>query len=787
MYYSDKVKSIGLHFIIALGLTLLCLPVAAFGSFEPVYNPTLEISQAAASIDIDGHLNDAGWENATWSSSFVERNPGDNTEPLVDTRVGITYDDKNLYVAFVCADDPSAVRATMCQRDQFQGDDAVVVLLDTYGDATWAYEFFVNPYGVQKDYLWTNIVGEDPGYDLVWNSAAQITPSGYQVEMSIPFSSIRFPNRDVQTWKMDFWRSHPRESYHQYSWAAYDRNEQCWPCQWGTVNGIRNVRPGKGIEILPSMVAYQNGSVSNPFDPEVPFDNEDLDGQLGLSGKYAINSDVTLEAALNPDFSQIEADATQIDVNTPIALYFPERRPFFQEGRDIFRTLFNSFYSRTISDPQLATKLTGRSGQYRFGMISAVDEQSIYIIPLEESSFRPFDVGKSYVNVFRGMRSFGESSQIGLIYNDRRYEVGGYNSVLALDHNFRIGRNYTFDGQYVLTVTEEPDDTTLQNSSRTFNDGKHTVGFDGESFTDYAFISRFQRNARHWNFMLNYNQVGKSYRTETGYDPWVDYRDFSTYSGYNIYMEDGLFERMTPQIYAETRWNFDGERKWTHVNASWSSRLRFKQTNLSLSYRNGDELWSGIRFNDLWRVSGNMNARLNSSLGVGLGVERGVEPALNVLEKGNETSFYADIDFKPFDRLVIEPTFNYLRSDQRNGDETLFENYVLRTRFRYQATNALSLRLVVEYTYRDVLVASQGAGDEVEYLSIKDKYWTVDPLITFRLSPFSVFYIGATYAFERLPYDTYPYYSTDPNPDLNPKWDMSSRKFFMKIQYLFQT
>ena len=187
----------------------------------------------------------------------------------------ITYDDKNLYVAFVCTDDPSAVRATMCQRDQFQGDDAVVVLLDTYGDATWAYEFFVNPYGVQKDYLWTNIVGEDPGYDLVWNSAAQITPSGYQVEMSIPFSSIRFPNRDVQTWKMDFWRSHPRESYHQYSWAAYDRNEQCWPCQWGTVNGIRNVRPGKGIEILPSMVAYHGRTI--------PVENQEFSGMTRRS------------------------------------------------------------------------------------------------------------------------------------------------------------------------------------------------------------------------------------------------------------------------------------------------------------------------------------------------------------------------------------------------------------------------------------------------------------------------------------------------------------------------
>ena len=116
----------------------------------------------------------------------------------------ITYDNENLYVAFDCHDDPADIRATMCQRDQFYGDDAVCLLIDTYGDAAWAYEFFVNPYGVQKDYLWSSIGGEDRGYDLIWESAAQITETGYQVEMAIPFASLRFPNKDVQSWKMDF-------------------------------------------------------------------------------------------------------------------------------------------------------------------------------------------------------------------------------------------------------------------------------------------------------------------------------------------------------------------------------------------------------------------------------------------------------------------------------------------------------------------------------------------------------------------------------------------------------
>ena len=235
--------------------------------------------KTAGNIDIDGVLDDPGWRQAAGTENFVERNPGDNIEPLVKTRVMVTYDENYLYIGFDCYDDPTAIRATMCQRDQFTNNDAVIVLIDTYGDASWAYEFHVNPYGVQKDYLWTNIVGEDAGYDLIWNAAARITAEGYQAELAIPFSSIRFPNQDIQSWKMDFWRVHPRDSYHQYSWAAYDRNEQCWPCQWGTVNGLRDVHPGKGIEVLPSLIANQHGTVTNAYDPEVPFENDDIKQQ----------------------------------------------------------------------------------------------------------------------------------------------------------------------------------------------------------------------------------------------------------------------------------------------------------------------------------------------------------------------------------------------------------------------------------------------------------------------------------------------------------------------------
>jgi hypothetical protein len=169
-------------------------------SFQPVYKPTLHISPATAPVEIDGSIVEPAWQTAAYCANFVERYPGDMTRPEVLTEIYVTYDSANLYVAFVCHDDPSQIRATMCQRDQFPSDDAVGLMLDTYSSASWAYEFFVNAHGIQRDNLWSSISGDDPGFDLNWLSAAQITDSGYQVEMAIPFANLRFPSKDIQSW-----------------------------------------------------------------------------------------------------------------------------------------------------------------------------------------------------------------------------------------------------------------------------------------------------------------------------------------------------------------------------------------------------------------------------------------------------------------------------------------------------------------------------------------------------------------------------------------------------------
>jgi len=758
-----------------------CLADTPITDFQPCFHPTIKANKITEKIEVDGNLNDSGWHTAEHTSDFVERFPGDNTRPEVTTEVFLAYDNDNLYIAFVCHDDPSTIRATMCGRDQYLGDDAVCVLLDTYGQATWAYELFVNSYGIQKDRLWSK-AGEDQSFDLIWKSAAQTTDSGYQVEIAIPFSALRFPNRDIQTWRMDFWRNRFQGGFHQYSWAAYDRDEQCWACQWGTVEGICGVQPGKGIEFLPSFIANQSSGLVTPDDPHSRFEKGDILGEFSIGGKYAMSSDMTLEATYNPDFSQIEADAAQVDVNSTIALQYPERRPFFQEGSDVFRTMFNSFYTRTINDPQYAVKLISRKPGFTFGFMSAQDENTPYMIPLEERSIL-FNAGRSYVNIFRGCRSIGKASQLGFIVTDRRLDGGGYGSILSTDGNIRITPTLSINGQFIASFTGEPD--KAGNSSDladvVFDQGKRTAVFDGESFHGNAFITTLTRSARNWNFTANYNQVDPSYRTEIGYDPWVDYRDASIWSGYMFYPKHGPFLRIQPEISVENRWQFDGTRKWEHQNFELYGQLRWAQTEFEIAIGRGSESWTRhsdghlAEYDDLFGCEIDITGQIIDELGYSFTISNSREVALLAEAIGNQTDCDASLTLKPIDRLTIEPEMNYVRNTHVDTKQELFRQLIVRTRLQLQLNRKASVRLVLQYDDSKLIIPWM-VDESDQPLKMNEKTWGIDPLITYRLGSFSVLYLGSTYDYTHYPEDEFSM----------AQWKLNSRQYFMKLQYLIQ-
>jgi hypothetical protein len=728
----------------------------AQAEYTPVYHPTLTVSRANGHIDIDGHLEDPGWRGAAVADNFAEHNPGDQTKPEVDTKVWVTYDDDNLYVAWRCYDDPDEVRASFCERDQIFSDDYVILCLDTYGDATLGYELAVNPYGIPGDLLFSSALGEDITYDMIFESAGRVTDFGWVVEMAIPLMRLRFPGTEDQTWRVDFWRNRPRESRYQYSWAAYDRDEDCWPCQWGTVDGISGIRSGTGLDLLPAVIAHQSGSL----DREGEFANAPAKGDVSLGVAYDFSSELTAEATINPDFSQVESDAAQIDVNTTFALNYPEKRPFFQEGSDLFNTYFSAVYTRSIYDPLVAGKVTWRKGSNSAAFLSAKDDNSVIILPSEESS-RYVAGGESFSNILRAKRDLGEQSHLGLIATDRRFKGGGSGSLAGVDGRIRFSASNALRFQVMVTHTEEIYNPALTDSAfneMRFADNAYTAALDGETFWGHAFYASLNRSAANYWFGGDYRERSPTFRADNGFEPSNNNRTGSAWVGGIWRLENSrVLENVNGEVDVAREWNFEGVQKDEWINGSLQVCFRAAQSNIHTSYLYSNELFGGIQFNDIWQGHACFTTQPSGALQFGGYFNYGHRIARWQRVMGKEVSRGLWADIKPIDRLLVSLSYDNSFSDDLETGARLFSQTILRTRLALQVSRALSGRLVLQY------------NDRVDC-------WDVDPLITYRINSLSVFYIGSTQEYQRLSLE-----------DVGREgWCLANRQYFLKFQYLLR-
>ena len=490
---------------------------ADVSSFKPNILPSLNVSPATAPIVVDGQVNESAWHFAARAKNFSEVFPGDQTKPHIDIVAYMTFDEDHLYVAFTVEDDPDHIRANLSDRDALWQDDYVGVVLDPNQDGQSLYFIASNPLGIQGDSR-ISINNEDEGFNIIYSSEASITDTGYEVEMAIPFKSLRFPNRDAQTWRGTFWVTHPRASRNQYSWAAIDRDDPCWACQLGTITGIRGVSTGQNLEVLPALTGASAGVLRNADDPARGFDYDRLVLEPSLSLKYGLTSALTADLTLNPDFSQIEADVAQIDINSTFALMYEERRPFFQEGADLFSTEFQTVYTRSINDPIVASKLTGRWGSTDVAYIGARDNTSPLLLPFEEKS-RLLSAGKSVSNILRIKRNFEGNSHVGALLTDRRLDLGGAGSTFGVDGQLRFLRKYLISGQLVAsrTVESRDADRSIELDGITFGNKGHTAALDGERFGGLATSLELDREGRYWGFKVSYKQSSPTFRAANGF------------------------------------------------------------------------------------------------------------------------------------------------------------------------------------------------------------------------------------------------------------------------------
>ncbi len=755
-----------LSLILCLMLSL-ALPAQAV-DFQPNILPELDIRPAAGEIDVDGELDDSGWQGAVRAENFSETSPGDNTAPPVQTSVLVTYDETHFFLAFIVEDDPATVITGHRDRDEIFSDDYVGIILDTYGDQAWAYEFFVNPQGFQGDLRMSAVNGEDMGFDLVWQSRGRLTDTGYQVEVAIPFASLRFPDADEQVWRATFWRDRKTDFRERNSWAAIDRDDPCWLCQFGTLRGIRGVKPGGGLTVLPSMVAHQSSGLADAGDPGSEWTGDDFRADYGLGLAYSFGPNFAIEGTLNPDFSQVESDAAQIDVNTPFALFYPERRPFFQRGSNLFHSWVNAIYTRSINDPYAAGKVTVRRGPLSLLYLAAQDEHSPLILPFEESSNLRLG-GKSLSNILRLRRSFDGGSFIGGLLTDRRHgssfdkhglmvpNGGGHGTVGGLDFSLRFLSNWNWEFQVLASHTEETEDSLLSDGleGKTFDGGLYTAALDGETYWGHAAYCSFERNGRIWSFDMDLNLHSPSFRAENGFIASNNRRSVDVWSGWNFRLNRGFIDNIHPQIMSGGIWNYAGKQKDQWFMAQVNMNLT-KQTWVQLHQMWSAENYGGHQFDGIRRSRINFNTspvgwlQFGGDLALSRTIARFGDPPF----LGDQISYEAWAAWKPTPRLRIQPSITYQKMTRPDDDSEVFAGYLLRSRVKVQFSRRLFLRTILQY-------------DDF------DGHFDLEPLLSYKVNPFTVLYLGSTHAFDD--------YGGDES------WRQRERQFFLKMQYLFQT
>jgi len=527
-----------MRFVTAL-LALAAIPLFAADTTPPP-PPPLTITRAAGPITIDGKLDDPGWRGAAKIDRFYEINPGNNSEPKVKTIAYITYDDRYFYIGVRCEDpDPKKIRAPYVERDNVIGtDDNVAVFLDTRNTKRNAMELRVNPRGIQADGFFNDANNnEDFSPDFFYDTAATIDAGGWSAEYRIPFSSLRYPRADPQTWNILIWRNYPREFRYGYWSAPNDRNSNCEICHAHPIVGLTGL-PESGHLVAAPYVTGQSSEVprTQPGDSleRAPFHKD-----AGIDVKWTPTANNAVDVTFNPDFSQVDSDVAQITVNQRFAVFFPEKRPFFLEGFDIFDTPLQVAYTRTITSPRWGLRSTGKiAGSAYTVLVTGNRGGGLTIIPGPTSSFFAPEDFKSIDTIARLRHDIGKSF-IGGVFTDREDRGGGgHNRVIGPDFQWRPNDSDALTSELLVSSTED-----------------RLHGAHGSS---YAFVSSWRRQKQTYDLGFDLNQLGDRFRADLGFLPQVGYREADGAVGYHWYPEHSMFSYIRASFFADEQQDLNG-------------------------------------------------------------------------------------------------------------------------------------------------------------------------------------------------------------------------------------
>jgi hypothetical protein len=702
---------------------------------------------------------------------FRQNQPGDGTPVSQPTTAYLSYDDKNFYVVFVCKDEPGKIRARMAKREDIASDDQVGVGLDAFHDRRRFYYFWANPLGIQLDGTVTEGDSEDASFDTLWHSQGRLTADGYIVWMAIPFKSLRFSNADVQTWGIALGRVIRRNNETSY-WPYITARQEGFAQQMAALEGLKHISPGRNLQFIPYGI-YTHSRFLDQTVPGGPDFRTKNEWRGGLDAKIVLKDAITVDFALNPDFSQVESDEPQVTVNQRFEVFFPEKRPFFLENAGFFRTPVNLFFSRRIADPQFGMRVTTKAGPWTIGAFGIDDRQptSAFVPsgagPGLFSECDPLDNLRAAVGVVRVQREFASQSTVGVFFSNRDAPSCS-NRVVSFDARIKLNPNWVLTGQLYRSFTRRVD-------------GSHRTG-------PGAFLELAHRG-RHFTSTSRFQDRSPDFRTHLGFVSRVDLRLAEQFLGYYWRPEGQLVQYYGPTVDVIVNGNRAGDIQDWIVESSFDVGLR-GQTSFSFRRNEAFELFQGLGFRKHFTsasvstewlkwlaVSGQVQAGSGGNYFPG----SGLSPFL-----ANARSARFGLTLRPMPRLRVDETYLYSRLATRNGstpagfapDTPIFNNHIWRSKLNYQFTKELSVRAILDYN--SVLPNSQLVALG------RTKSLKADVLLTYLLNPGTALYIGYSDLYENLEVDPF---SAAPLRILSPTGapnHSTGRQIFIKLSYLFR-
>lgn len=505
---------------------------------------TIVVPYLSETITLDGILDDEAWQRAKEIPLNVVTRPFENTAPPVKTIARIFENGDMIYIAFTAFDDdPSAIRALFRDRDSVWDNDLVGVKLDTFGDSRLSYQFFVNPHGIQTDSIENQMTrSESASWNAIWDAEAKITDEGYTVEIALPFRIMNFLDIDgLKQWRAEFVRFYPRDNNLRISNRPVDRNNACSLCQMGKMEGFSRATQGKNLSITPYAVAGAARSRTPATPEQWEYGNNQ---EVGVDINWGITSDMLLQATINPDFSQVEADAGQLGINNPFALFFPEQRPFFVENADFFSTQYDLVYTRNIGAPDIGSKLTGRINDHTFGLLLANDETTTFLVPGNlGSSVAQLEQGSTNLAA-RYRYDISDTLSVGSIFTGRHADEY-HNLVTGVDVRYQITPSDTLRAQLLRSDTQYPDALASQfcrGSCENQEDVTETTlrTDKQDAFSGSTYKIDYRHEEREWYVIANRTSTQSDFRADLGFESNVD-RHKSVLGGGLLWWKDNAW------------------------------------------------------------------------------------------------------------------------------------------------------------------------------------------------------------------------------------------------------